>query len=1682
MMSAAGTPSSDPWVILQRERLRYEEQFRSLKPVNGIITGEQAKGFFLQSQLPPLILGQIWALADTDSDGKMNIDEFSIACKLINLKLRGYDVPKMLPPTLLASLKAVSTPAIPPLPNAALINAPPRPDPPKIPPVTTQPLHTMSQPVPNLLPNLTTSNPSTTTTSDNGLMQQPLIGNFHPSSGIVPTGIVTPMPSVPLMQTSVPLVQPSIPMVQPSLPAAVAPRQPVMPTMQSATQPAVGTVQPSIATIQPTMASLPSSMNMNQPYIGTVPPIPPQPLIPGAMAPGAVPLTNAGDGLLSGGLKGMSAAPVPAVGDTLPNMMPPSIPPAPIASSTPRASVTSLDKAAPIESPQAEWTVPHQTRLKYTQLFNTTDRTRSGFLSGVQARNIMIQSKLPQNILAQIWSLSDMDADGRLSCEEFVLAMHLCEQASAGHPIPVKLPLDLIPPSFRKTTRALSRTASISSQGSAPQELDPASTLLQTSFEDKRKENFEKGQAELERRRKQLLDQQRKEAEERERKEREEIERREKARQEAERKRLEELEKQMREQQEQERIKEEERKRQAEQREAARKEMERQRQLEWEKQRLQELQQQRQREQENVLKLKAKNQSLTIELSTLNEQVKDLSQKICDTRLGVSNVKSTIDGMRTTRDTQMQEMSQLKNKLKEQNAKLLALSQEKIKLEARNKQNQLNGESDKVAFESREINIKNLREKVADMQEQIKGKMSDIENNNSVLNNLKSDLQKLVSECETLYQTYEQKRDVVLDMKKATKSVDYSSSWKDDSAWNDTNAQVNDWPTDNWQSTDSAVEAEQIASVDFVKYRALYEFVARNQDEISFQPGDIINVPKIQNAEPGWLAGEIRGQTGWFPESYVEPVDGVGISGATSQESANTFTGLSDNAPLEGIAEISETTETVVEPTNSEIISPSVQPETIIDYYVANYPYQSQEPGDLTFNAGDVIAVIKQEGEWWTGKLKDNVGIFPSNYVQKVNNSTSTAVQDLSPSAVSATTETSQVDNEVSQINEAKHNEIPFDSSISSNAQVVRTKKPEIASVIAPYQATSQEQLSLQRGQLIMIRKKTDSGWWEGELQAKGRKRQVGWFPASYVKILNSSGRASGRTTPVSTTRMQQEIVLDKVIALYPYSAGNPDELSFNKDDIISVTAREEEAWWKGELNGVSGLFPSNYVAPLQQQSPFHSANQRQECIRELVDTERAYVKDLKIVCKVFEQPLKKNKIISNKDISRIFLNWEEILRCNQDFLRDLSRRLDQGTDAIGDIILYHLPEFTPYISFCTNELDGAELLQKLLENSTTFKYFLKKAQLDPSVKGMPLSSFLIKPMQRITKYPLIIGKILENTDEIHKDHKHLKEALQVAEEFLNCINENIRVKENLDRMDWLQKNVQNDLNLVFNSNTNKLGPRKLLHFGVLSKLKSGKELIAFLFNDMFLLVQPNKASNAQFSFPKGSNNSYKLYRQPVLIQNLSVSVNSADTLDKNTDSNRVLNVIDESTKLSFLLLAPTVNECSLWIKSIDAAKLLYSKIFDLNNTKSKKKVHIGPACGRLLIVVQKGQNFVSMGKNHVDNIFCKVTLGDQELKTDIAKESASNSANGNPHISSLIWNNPMQFHLKNIHDEVVTFEVFELSAFTPDVSLGRCELRITDILRETENSTGPIIKKLLLRQAESGELTIKLDLQLFKN
>jgi hypothetical protein len=96
--------------------------------------------------------------------------------------------------------------------------------------------------------------------------------------------------------------------------------------------------------------------------------------------------------------------------------------------------------------------------------------------------------------------------DGRLSCDEFVLAMHLCDVVRAGDKLPDVLPQELVPPTFRRPSLPVTAGSLISPKGastpesnaqsliaSSPPPSDDLKLMSPVSFEDKRKENFDKG-------------------------------------------------------------------------------------------------------------------------------------------------------------------------------------------------------------------------------------------------------------------------------------------------------------------------------------------------------------------------------------------------------------------------------------------------------------------------------------------------------------------------------------------------------------------------------------------------------------------------------------------------------------------------------------------------------------------------------------------------------------------------------------------------------------------------------------------------------------------------------------------------------------------------------------------------------------------------------------------------------------------------------------------------------------------------------------------------------------------------------------------------------------------------------------------------------------------------------------
>ncbi|XP_078670337.1 uncharacterized protein LOC144910776 isoform X2 [Branchiostoma floridae x Branchiostoma belcheri] len=99
-------------------------------------------------------------------------------------------------------------------------------------------------------------------------------------------------------------------------------------------------------------------------------------------------------------------------------------------------------------SSRAAWAIKTEEKLKFDTIFDTLDPV-NGLLTGDKVRPVLLNSKLPVEILGTVWDLSDIDKDGCLDKEEFAVAMHLVYRALDKQPVPTTLPPELIPPSKR---------------------------------------------------------------------------------------------------------------------------------------------------------------------------------------------------------------------------------------------------------------------------------------------------------------------------------------------------------------------------------------------------------------------------------------------------------------------------------------------------------------------------------------------------------------------------------------------------------------------------------------------------------------------------------------------------------------------------------------------------------------------------------------------------------------------------------------------------------------------------------------------------------------------------------------------------------------------------------------------------------------------------------------------------------------------------------------------------------------------------------------------------------------------------------------------------------------------------------------------------------------------------------
>uniref|UniRef100_A0A7N4NQR1 Sorbin and SH3 domain containing 2 n=1 Tax=Sarcophilus harrisii TaxID=9305 RepID=A0A7N4NQR1_SARHA len=232
----------------------------------------------------------------------------------------------------------------------------------------------------------------------------------------------------------------------------------------------------------------------------------------------------------------------------------------------------------------------------------------------------------------------------------------------------------------------------------------------------------------------------------------------------------------------------------------------------------------------------------------------------------------------------------------------------------------------------------------------------------------------------------------------------------------------------------------------------------------------------------------------------------------------------------------------------------------------AVYDFKAQTSKELSFKKGDTVYILRKiDQNWYEGEHHGRVGIFPISYVEK-----------LSP---------------------------------PEKAQPARPPPPaqlgEIGEAIAKYNfnADTNVELSLRKGDRVILLKRVDQNWYEGKIPGTNRQ---GIFPVSYVEVIKKNvtkgandypdppiphSYSSDRIHSLSSNKPQRPGFTHENIqsggepfqALYNYTPRNEDELELRESDVIDVMEKCDDGWFVGTSRRTKffGTFPGNYVKRL---------------------------------------------------------------------------------------------------------------------------------------------------------------------------------------------------------------------------------------------------------------------------------------------------------------------------------------------------------------------------------------------------------------------------------------------------------------------------------------------------------------------
>ncbi|XP_071994686.1 rho guanine nucleotide exchange factor 28 isoform X2 [Engystomops pustulosus] len=345
---------------------------------------------------------------------------------------------------------------------------------------------------------------------------------------------------------------------------------------------------------------------------------------------------------------------------------------------------------------------------------------------------------------------------------------------------------------------------------------------------------------------------------------------------------------------------------------------------------------------------------------------------------------------------------------------------------------------------------------------------------------------------------------------------------------------------------------------------------------------------------------------------------------------------------------------------------------------------------------------------------------------------------------------------------------------------------------------------------------------------------------------LESDGDTSG-----SRSRSQSEELLQ--------SMGTPPSMdTFPIEDVV------DSALWS-DFSSDALEFEAESWSCVVESSFCHRQEKnvikRQDVIFELMQTELHHIQTLFIMSEIFRKGMKEELQLDHSTVDKIFPCLDELLESHKSFfynMRERKQESREGNDQnfvihrIGDILVQQFSAENAekmksiYGEFCSHHIKAVNLFKELQQNKK-FQNFLKvtNSNLQARRRGIPECILLVT--QRITKYPVLVERILRYTPEGTEEHKDLCRALGLIKDMLAAVDLRVSEFERKQKLEDFLNKMENKTftkmknGHVFTKQDLRLKERVLLHDGVLLwKTATGrfKDIQALLLSDVLLFLQ----------------------------------------------------------------------------------------------------------------------------------------------------------------------------------------------------------------------------------------------------